>query len=122
MALMTTSVAIDRTGSMMRFGGKTAVVTGGIGFAVAERLATAGAHFVVVDIDEVAGPYAAQRCRTEVLQLTVTDYPTQFALTTASWGRGCRSASFSFRVRLPIGSTARVARVDMCGPLAGLGL
>ncbi|OZD13132.1 SDR family oxidoreductase [Rhodococcus sp. 06-156-3C] len=47
----------------MRFDGKTAVVTGaagGIGFAVAERLATEGAHVVVVDIDEVAGAAAAK--------------------------------------------------------------
>ncbi|MFC9838426.1 SDR family NAD(P)-dependent oxidoreductase [Rhodococcus sp. NPDC127530] len=47
----------------MRFDGKTAVVTGaagGIGFAVAERLATEGAHVVVVDIDEVTGTAAAK--------------------------------------------------------------
>jgi 3-oxoacyl-[acyl-carrier protein] reductase len=46
----------------MRFNGRGAIVTGsarGIGRAIAERLASEGAHVLIADIDDVAGKEAA---------------------------------------------------------------
>jgi NAD(P)-dependent dehydrogenase (short-subunit alcohol dehydrogenase family) len=59
----------DEVGSPDRMGaleGKTAIVTGagtGLGFGIAQELASAGANLAVLEIDEASGPRAAETLR-----------------------------------------------------------
>ena len=59
-----------------RYAGKAAVITGGasgIGLATARRLAAEGAHVVIADLDEKAGPAAAEEVGGLFVQVDVTD-------------------------------------------------
>jgi NAD(P)-dependent dehydrogenase (short-subunit alcohol dehydrogenase family) len=59
-----------------RYAGKAAVITGGasgIGLATARRLAAEGAHVVIADLDEVAGPKAAEEVGGLFVAADVTD-------------------------------------------------
>ena len=58
------------------FAGKTAVVTGGskgIGAAICEGFAEAGATVIVADIDQLAGDELAQQIGAQFVELDVTD-------------------------------------------------
>ncbi|HET9168179.1 MAG TPA: 3-oxoacyl-ACP reductase [Actinospica sp.] len=59
-----------------RYAGKAAVITGGasgIGLATARRLAAEGAHVVIADLDETAGPKAAEEVGGLFVPTNVTD-------------------------------------------------